>query len=183
MSVKPKEKLRNYSRSNKHESIFSEEPFLLCVFKCLDLSEVLWNKVLLLWLDISNASQIMDHHCLRWITFWGTQRSLYLKQSKSCDVTRLILRTFCLPPLGVGGSPTLGWYWRRRERADISFKRETCWTSFFPCHGLATAGGEQCNQPPWENIVVRPPLMTLDWIWRDAGGGDSQRTNRGEVCL
>lgn len=50
-------------------------------------------------------------------------------------------------------------------------KRETCWTSFFPCHGLATAGGEQCNQPPWENIVVRPPLMTLDWIWRDAGGG------------
>lgn len=58
-------------------------------------------------------------------------------------------------------------------------KRETCWTSFFPCHGLATVGGEQCNQPPWENIVVRPPLMTLDCIWRDVGGDDSQRTKRG----
>lgn len=109
--------------------------------------------------------------------------SLYLKKPKSCDVTRLSLHTFRLPPLGVGGSSTLGWYWRRREGADIFLKRETCWTSFFPCHGLATAGGEQCNQPPWENIVVRPPLMMLDWIWRHAGGGDSERTKRGELCL
>lgn len=79
--------------------------------------------------------------------------------------------------------------WRRRlpntwvvfEREGVSrrlffFYRETCWTSFFPCYGLATAGGEQCNQPPWENIVVRPPLMMEDWIWRHAG--DSQRTKR-----
>lgn len=104
--------------------------------------------------------------------------SLNLKPSKSCDVTH----TFCLTPLGVGGSPTLGWYSREREWADFLFffKRETCWTSFFPCHGLATTGGEQCNQPPWENIVVRPPLMMVDWIWRYAR--DSQRTEGRFAC-
>lgn len=99
------EKQPNYS-SNKLYNIFSEEPSFVCVLKCLYLSEALWNKVLLLWLDISNASQIMDHHCLRWITFLGHPTyigSLYLKQFKSCDVTRFILHTFCLTPT-----------WRRR---------------------------------------------------------------------
>lgn len=122
--------------------------------------------------------------------FFGHQTyigSLYLKQSKSCDVTRFILNTFYLPSLGVGVYPTLGWYWRRREWKDIFFHvkkgGKTCWTSFFLCHGLATTGGEQCNQPPCKNIVVWPPLMKLDWIWGDAGGGDSQRTKRGEACL
>lgn len=127
----------------------------------------------------------MAHNCLRWSISWSTRctsavcvwSNLNHVMSQESVCTRLTTPTWCrrLPNTWVvldkkGGSRRLK---KKKNR------KETRWTSFFPCHGLVTVGGEQCYHPPWKNIVVRPPLIRLDWIWRDAVG-KQRRLSRSE---
>lgn len=129
----------------------------------------------------SNASQIAARNTLSSSISWSTQRTsaacvwsnLNHVMSQGSVRTRLTTPTWCrrLPS-------TLGWYWTTRQGADSTptptpqkkkgKRKETCWTSFFPCYGLVTVGGEQRCHPPWINTVVRPPLISLCWMCGDA---------------
>lgn len=76
----------------------------------LSVPEIVWTKVL-------PSQWILLMYCKLWTTtVWGRVTlwdSLYLKQSKSCNATRL--NAFCFLARAVGDYSTLGWYWRRRE--------------------------------------------------------------------
>lgn len=108
-----------------------------------NLQNIFWGSFPCPVLDISSVAQIMLHYfLLRMIVSTGSRP---WKLSRTCDVTKFGF-FFYKPSLAEQSPQHLGGIGQGGSvHAFFFFKRETCWTSSFPFHGLATIGGEQWN--------------------------------------